>query len=196
MKRVPVTSNFHKNVPAGEERKGLPATAKNVGVGARGTIAKQQEGPSAALTAAVTVPGRISCATDFATTATATKERSAVTNADSHEGRVPKGARDGNGETPTDEHPEVSIWTPPNPGAKAEAKGPIDGNNSCMKDNTKKEEPPVLVTANPSWVSPDLQPRYGALLCNSVWAIDKHCAIVAMLESTLASLETMLSAWE
>ena len=74
--------------------------------------------------------------------------------------------------------------------------GLIASNDSCMEDITKEEEPLVLVTANPSWASPDLQPRYDTLLCSSVRATDKHCALVAMMESTLAALETTFSAQE
>ena len=65
-----------------------------------------------------------------------------------------------------------------------------------MEDITKEEEPLVLVTANPSWASPDLHPRYDALLCSSMRATDEHCTIVAVLECTLAALETTLVAWE
>ena len=144
----------------------------------------------------MTVLGRMTCATDLAATATATKEGSTVDDAGSHEGRAPEATEDGNGQISTDEGTEVSTGTPPNSKVTAKAKGPIASNDSCMEDITKEEEPLVLVTANPSWASPDLHPRYDALLCSSVRAADKHCAIVAVLESTLAALETTLAAWE
>ena len=90
-----------------------------------------------------------------------TTQGSAVANAGSHDGGgAPKAAGDGNSEMSTDEGEEVSTGISPNLGAKAKAKESIASNDSCMEDTTKEEEPLVLVRANPSWTSPDLQPLY------------------------------------
>ena len=86
MEGATLTGNCRKDAPVGEERKGSLATAKNIGVAAHGTISREQEGSPAARTAVATVPGKMSCATDLAVTATATKEGSAAVNAGSHEG--------------------------------------------------------------------------------------------------------------